>query len=126
MTTPEEKPYVLVWRRYARSRNYALVAILGFLPTMALVAAALERLDRPLRDRLFLLAFVAWGVFSAVCWSRFARFSCPRCGHSFSCRPAIGAEAISCGRSVGAARAAGSRNTPAHMDRDEVLRYDLG
>jgi hypothetical protein len=82
MSSPED-PNVIAWRRYQRLRNYAIVAIAGYLPLGCLLALSLGWIEPHMRERLIVGFAVAWLVFLAVAWSRFASFACPRCNRRF-------------------------------------------
>ena len=69
------------WQEYRRRRNLALLAFLGYVPCMLVIALLAQRLFHSFTPG-FVVAF-GWMIFTVVAGNRCLRFRCPRCGKWF-------------------------------------------
>jgi len=69
------------WREYRRRRNLSLLAFLGFVPFVFLLAQVTIRLFGTPAPAFF-VGF-GWMVLAGVAGNWFITFKCPRCGKPF-------------------------------------------
>jgi len=69
------------WREYRKRRNLTLFVVLGYLPTIGLIALTTNALFNT-STPAFVLAPI-WMVAAVVAGNWFIRFRCPRCGQPF-------------------------------------------